>query len=110
MLGYTVLALAAKTATRASSRLRKAPISLTDAAADRVKSLLANRGKVGSLGLPMYTLSTAIREQPDYCGTGIPPARSEAKRVQWPCIYAQLRRHVLLESKPTRACLDSTLA
>jgi len=42
----SLLALAAQAARRAAPRLRKAPIELTDAAAERVRELLGKRDKV----------------------------------------------------------------
>ena len=55
MVSSSLLALAAATAARATARLRKAPISLTDGAADRVRDLLNKRNKVGAyLGLGRF--------------------------------------------------------
>ena len=53
----SLLALAAQAARRAAPRLRKAPIELTDAAADRVRDLLGKREKVSSspAALPLGT-------------------------------------------------------
>ena len=63
----TLLALAAQAARRAAPRLRKAPIELTDAAAERVRSLLGRREKVTTLldpcTLPSPHLVRPLRPQ-----------------------------------------------
>ena len=46
MVGFSVLAIAARVASRSASRLRRAPITLTEEAASRIKDLLAKRNKV----------------------------------------------------------------
>lgn len=50
MVSFSVAALAAAAgrAARASPRLRRSPLNLTDTAAERVKSLLTKRHKVGA--------------------------------------------------------------
>ena len=118
MVYNAILALAAKQASRSAPRLRRAPITLTDSAARRVKALLSKRNQVRSLLLqffatwfdtpslgrsmirlacfvlnPQGILEEHIHQAPTriFCA-GIPQAGGKEKRMQWACIYLELCR------------------
>lgn len=61
------LSLLAAVAKRAAPRLRKAPIVLTDAAAERIKTLLEKRNKVLWLVFTECFVCPDV-EYPDICG------------------------------------------
>ena len=110
----SLLALAAQAARRAAPRLRKAPIELTDAAAERVRELLGKRDKVTSRPVAMPPapstnshlafLAIALLKCPNchvlllargttvaFCA-GLPAAGSEAAWLQWAVLHSQLCR------------------
>ena len=68
MVGFSVLAIAAKVASRSAPRLRRAPITLTEEAASRIKDLLTKRNKVECFHLRTMYLAYSVCQCNEACG------------------------------------------
>lgn len=95
MVQASLALLASKLGTRGGSRLRllKSPVTLTEAATERIKELLAKRHKV-SQQHSLKHLSEAILSFSTCTVAGVPQAGHQAPWLQRIGLHTELRRWV----------------